>query len=83
MATRKKTPPLEKALSDLEILVTQLEEGQLPLEESLKIFEQGIQLCRETRETLTKAEQRVQILTQKNGEDYLEEFLVDNDNSLL
>lgn len=83
MAARKKTLPLEKALSDLEILVTQLEEGQLPLEESLKIFEQGIQLCRETRETLTKAEQRVQILTQKNGEDHLEDFLVNNDNSPL
>ena len=80
MATRKKIAPLEKSLSDLEKLVVQLEAGQLPLEDSLKLFEQGIQLCRETRATLSMAEQRVQILTQKNGEDVLEDFTVNNND---
>ena len=79
MTARKKLPPLEKSLNELEKIVHLLEDGQLPLEESLKLFEQGIQLCRESHEALSKAEQRIQLLTEKNGEDHLEDFQVDND----
>lgn len=82
MATRKKPLSIEKALSDLENLVTQLEEGKLPLEESLQRFEQGIQLCRETRAILSQAEQRVQILIEKNGKASLEDFSADDDSRI-
>jgi len=52
----------EQSLNDLERIVKQLEEGDLPLEESLKLFEEGVKLSRECRERLTTAEQRIQVL---------------------
>ena len=56
----------EGSLSELEQLVWEMESGELPLEESLKKFEQGIKLIRSCQEALTDAEQKVEILT-KDG----------------
>lgn len=53
----------EKALTELEEIVGKLEEGDLPLEESLALFEKGIKLSRECRDRLTKAERRIEELT--------------------
>jgi exodeoxyribonuclease VII small subunit len=60
----KKTtqPDFEKALSELESLVESLEKGDLPLEETLKLFERGIELTRNCQKALKSAEQRVEIL---------------------
>ena len=58
----------EQSLSDLEALVERMESGELSLEESLKAFEQGIKYTRECQKALTKAEQKVQQLIQKNGQ---------------
>ena len=52
----------EKSLTELEQIVTKLEHGDLPLEESLEFFEQGIKLARTCRERLAKAERRIEIL---------------------
>jgi len=63
--TRKKsaeTIDLEVTLQHLQELVERMEKGQLPLEDSLKSFEEGIQLVRQCQEVLQKAEQKVQIL---------------------
>lgn len=58
----------EKALSDLEQLVDQMERGEFSLEESLKAFERGIALTRECQQQLAAAEQKVQVLLQnKDG----------------
>ena len=73
MAPRKKTDVknentpfnFEKTLNELEQLVSLMEGGELPLEESLKKFEQGIQLIRRCQVALTEAEQKVEILTQQ------------------
>ncbi len=46
MPTKKKSVDFEQSLTDLEALVTRMEQGELSLEESLKAFEQGIQLTR-------------------------------------
>ncbi|MFN2502604.1 MAG: exodeoxyribonuclease VII small subunit [Pyrinomonadaceae bacterium] len=54
--------PFETSLAELEQIVTRLENGDLPLEESLELFEQGIKLSRECRERLSKAERRIEIL---------------------
>ena len=51
----------EKALSELEQIVTRLESGDLPLEEALNEFERGVQLARQGQAKLQQAEQRVQI----------------------
>lgn len=52
----------EASLKELETIVKQLEEGDMPLEESLKLFESGVRLSRECRERLTNAERRIEVL---------------------
>ena len=52
----------EQSLDELEKIVRQLEDGDLPLEESLKLFENGVKLSRECRERLTNAERRIEVL---------------------
>ncbi len=52
----------EDALQKLEKIVSRLEEGDLPLEESLKCFEEGIRLSRFCNHKLDEAEKRVEIL---------------------
>jgi exodeoxyribonuclease VII small subunit len=54
--------PFETSLTELEAIVAKLEGGDLPLEESLDLFEKGIKLSRECRERLAKAERRIEIL---------------------
>lgn len=53
----------EASLNELEKIVKQLEDGDLPLEASLKLFEDGVKLSRECRERLTSAERRIEVLT--------------------
>lgn len=71
-AEKSKTFNYEKALNELEKLVEQMESGSLSLENSLKSFEKGIKLTRDCQTALKKAEQKVQILTEKNSETFLE-----------
>jgi exodeoxyribonuclease VII small subunit len=52
----------EASLTALEKIVRELERGDLPLEESLKLFEQGVKLSRECQERLNQAERRVEVL---------------------
>lgn len=52
----------ETSLVELEKIVTRLENGDLPLEVSLELFEKGIKLSRECRDRLTNAERRIEIL---------------------
>ena len=79
--TTKKTIDLEKALSDLEALVEELESGDLPLEKAMKKFEDGIKLTRSCQTALKYAEQKVEILLKSAvGDEALEDFNVDPDN---
>jgi exodeoxyribonuclease VII small subunit len=57
----------EQALTQLTALVQKLESGQLPLEESVLAFEQGVKLSRHCETLLDHADQRLHILNQ-NGE---------------
>ena len=63
----KKAVKFEKALEELERIVARLEKGNLPLEESLQLFESGIKSARECRAYLQEAEQRVEILLGKEA----------------
>jgi exodeoxyribonuclease VII small subunit len=56
----------EASLEALERIVQQLENGDLPLEKSLELFEQGIKLSRECQERLSQAERRIEILLRDN-----------------
>lgn len=57
----------EDALRELEEIVKRLESGDLPLEESLKIFEQGVTLSRYCFQKLEEAEKKVSILMKDEG----------------
>lgn len=56
----------EASLEALEQIVQQLETGDLPLEKSLELFEQGIRLSRECQDRLSQAERRIEILMRDN-----------------
>lgn len=66
----------EASLNELEKLVDALENGDLPLEQSLQDFERGINLTRACQSALTDAQQKVKILLDKNnnGDPSLEDF---------
>ncbi len=57
----------EKALERLRVIVSSLEKGDLPLEESLQLFEEGVKLSGYCSERLDKAERRVEILVKGKG----------------
>lgn len=73
--TRNPAPPpaddnpvsrFEASLKELEDIVTRMERGDLPLEESLQLFERGINLTRGCRQALDTAELRVRSLMDQN-----------------
>jgi exodeoxyribonuclease VII small subunit len=74
MPKKKTTHSFEAALTELEQLVNQLERGDISLEESLQAFERGVNLTRLCQKALHDAEQKVQILIEKNGSQVLESF---------
>ena len=58
----------EAALSRLEEIVSELESGELGLEQSLKLFEEGVKLARVCNARLEEAERKVEVLLKdKNG----------------
>ncbi len=63
------TPDFEQSLQELELLIAKLERGDLPLAESLALFEQGVALTRRCHASLADARQRVDILLKDGGTD--------------
>lgn len=57
----------EDCLTRLEQIVAALESGNLPLEESLKVFEEGVTLARQCGRYLEDAERRIEILAKDDG----------------
>lgn len=63
----------EASLKELEQIVKELESGEMPLDDSLKKFEKGIELYKECRQTLNSAEKKIKILNENLKEiDYQE-----------
>jgi len=58
----------EARLEELERIVKELERGDLPLEQSLSLFEAGMRLSADCKRQLEEAETRVEILTKKGSE---------------
>jgi len=75
---QQETPAFEKSLQELEALVVKMEQGNLSLEESLQHFERGIQLTRTCQQALKAAEQKVEILLKKTGQDDIAPFSSDD-----
>jgi exodeoxyribonuclease VII small subunit len=55
----------EAAIAELETIVKKLEEGDLPLEKSLELYERGVQLSRFCHTRLEEAEKRIEILNER------------------
>ncbi len=75
MASKKpENMSFEAALSELEQIVSQLESGELALDDALKKFERGISLARHSQQTLSNAQQKIDILMQADDNAPLEEY---------
>lgn len=59
----------EKSIEELEIIVTQLEKGELALDEALQQFEKGINIARQCQEILSQAEQKIEVLCVQKSND--------------
>ncbi|MGB6876949.1 MAG: exodeoxyribonuclease VII small subunit [Candidatus Acidiferrales bacterium] len=71
----------EKSLARLEEVVKRLESADLPLDEAMKLFEEGVKLSRDCQKQLEEAEGRVEILLKKaDGKLHAEPFETDEDN---
>jgi len=67
-------PKFEECISRLEKIVQELEQGDVPLEKSLTLFEEGMQLSGSCRKQLEEAEGKVEILLKQNGKLQAEPF---------
>ena len=75
MANKKvQNMQFEGMLSELQGIVDKLEQGDLPLDEALKVFERGVTLTRASQEKLSTAQQHVAILTQQEQQPTLIDF---------
>lgn len=66
-AKDRTVPKFEDCLQQLEKIVEQLERGDLPLEQSLTLFEEGMKLSNSCRQELESAEGKVELLLKRNG----------------
>lgn len=71
----------EKKLNRLEEIVSKMESGEMSLDESLKSFEEGVNLSRECQKQLSEAEQKVKILVSVDdkGQAVTKEFDVEKE----
>lgn len=75
-----KQKSFEASLESLEQIVRELEDGDLPLEKSLELFEQGIRLSRECQERLGQAERRIEMLMRDSqGRTVVSSFVTENE----
>ena len=72
-------PPFEDSLQKLSEAVAKLESGDLPLEEALQTFEEGIRRSRECHHLLERAEQRIEIILQNEHGDFEAQPLAEAD----
>lgn len=79
MPKKKSPPPIETAMQELETLVDTLEQGELPLEESLQAFERGVSLTRVCQQALDEAEQKVKTLSGESEDAELTPFEDDHE----
>ncbi len=59
-------PTFEAALAELESIISSMEGGELPLEQSLTLYRRGTELLQYCQRTLEDAQQQVRILTENN-----------------
>ena len=73
-----KPPSFEEGLQQLEQIVKDLEEADLPLEKSIDLFEKGVKLSETCRRQLQEAEAKVEVLLKKEGRVQAEPFTLED-----
>lgn len=69
----------EQSMARLEEIVAALEKGEVPLEESLKLFQEGTRLIGGCEKTLEQAQQQLKILLQREEGPELADFVGDEE----
>lgn len=78
----KKKEKFEEALQKLEAIVAKMEEGDLPLEEALKAFEEGVRLAKFCTNKLDEAERKVEkLIRDQSGKVQTTPFSEEEDDS--
>ncbi len=67
MAGKGKEPSFEEAMKGLESVVARLESGEAPLEEAIRLFEEGMTLSEICRKRLDEADRKIEVLLRKPG----------------
>jgi len=79
----RKSNEFEKAFQQLETIVKRLESEEMPLDESLQLFEEGIRLSRFCNQKLEEVEKKIElILSDAKGEPRVEPFESEEDDDL-
>lgn len=67
MSAKAKEPSFEEALKNLEAIVAKLESGEEKLEESIRLFEEGMRLSGICQKRLDEADRKIEVLLRKPG----------------
>jgi len=78
--TEDRLPKFEECLQRLEVIVKEMEKGDLPLEQSLKLFEEGVLLSASCRKELEEAEGKIEILLKDDGKLRAEAFGISSES---
>ena len=73
-------PNFEEQLAELETVVERLERGELTLEESVRLFEEGVRLSNACKKELASAEGRIQVLLEPENGEATADLEVDEDD---
>ncbi|MGL4446713.1 MAG: exodeoxyribonuclease VII small subunit [Shewanella sp.] len=79
MAKKPENLSFEESLGELERIVTELEQGDISLDDALKQFERGINLVRHSQAKLEQAQQKVTILLQQDDTAPLSPYVVEGE----
>ncbi len=79
VAKKPENLSFEDSLSELEKIVTDLEHGDVSLDDALKQFERGIKLVRNSQNKLENAQQKVSVLMQQEGGDTLKPYDIEGE----
>ncbi|ABZ77626.1 exodeoxyribonuclease VII, small subunit [Shewanella halifaxensis HAW-EB4] len=79
VAKKPENLSFEDSLSELEKIVTDLEHGDIALDDALKQFERGIKLVRNSQSKLENAQQKVAVLMQEEGVDTLKPYDIEGE----
>ena len=81
MTRKASSGDFESRLKKLETIVSQLEQGEMSLEQSLAAFEEGVKLLQDCQQSLSQAEQKVQLLMEQQGKIVVEPLAPEADDA--